>query len=296
MSRRKNPVNSIGKSIQYRVEWLGLKAVLMLFRLMPLDTASWLSGAIWRRVAPFNSRHKRALDNLHAAFPEKTRAECEAIARDMWENLGRVMAETLLLDRLVRDESRFTYDVEAARTAIDGGGSVIVSMHSGNWEVCALGGIHAGHQPAGVYQAMKNPLSDEEIHRLRAPLYPSGLFSKGHDTARRLLAIVRQGGMCAFLADLRDLRGIQVPFFGRPAHATSFPATIARANKVPLIVCRVVRCEGAQFRIEAKPVAYKITTDKSTDVAAATVAYHRQFEEWIREDPGQWMWILRKWV
>lgn len=282
--------------MQFRIEWLGLKAALTLLRLLPLDAASWLSGAIWRRVAPFTSRHRRALDNLKAAFPEKSEAEREAIARGMWENLGRVMAETLLLDRLIADKSRFIFDVEPARQAIDGGGSVIVSMHSGNWEVCALGGIHAGHAPAGVYQAMKNPLSDKEIHRLRTPLYPSGLFSKGHDTARRLLSLVRDGRMCAFLADLRDLRGIKVPFFGRPAYATSFPATIARGNKVPLIVCRVVRGKGAHFRIEARPVAYPVTEDKRADILAATEAYHRQFEDWIREDPSQWMWIIRKWA
>ncbi len=43
-------------------------------------------------VAPRNRRHQRALANLAIAFPEKTEAERDRIARAMWGNLGRVMA------------------------------------------------------------------------------------------------------------------------------------------------------------------------------------------------------------
>ncbi|MBA5776790.1 lauroyl acyltransferase [Stappia sp. F7233] len=284
------------KSLQYRLEWLALKSALGVIRLLPLDAASWLGGRIWRVVAPFNARHRRAVANLQAAFPEKSPQECDAIARDMWENLGRVMAETLQLDRLAADPSRFAFDIGPAERAFEGKGSIIVSMHSGNWEVCALGGLAAGRQPAGVYQALKNPLADELLKNLRAPIYPAGLFSKGHDTARRLMAIARGGGMVAFLADLRDVRGIRVPFFGREAHATPFPASLARGSSLPLIASRVVRLKGARFRIEARPVAYPVTGDRKADITAATALVHRQFEEWIRENPSQWMWIHRKWV
>ncbi|MXN64609.1 lauroyl acyltransferase [Stappia sp. GBMRC 2046] len=284
------------KIIRYRIEWLGLKTLLVLIRLMPIDAASAMMGWFWRHLAPFNHRHKRAIANLQAAFPEKSSSECEAIAGDMWENLGRVTAETIQLDRIVADRSRFTFDLEKARERIDGVGCVVVSMHSGNWEVTALGGIVAGHKPAGVYQATKNPYSDREIHELRQGLYPGGLFAKSHDTARRILSIVRNHGMISFLADLRDFRGPKVPFFGRPAYATAFPATIARGNKVPLIVTRVVREGGAKFRIEAKPLDYPITGDRKADVEETTAMIHRQFEDWIREYPSQWMWIHRKWV
>ena len=43
------------------------------------------------------------------AMPEKTPAEREAIALGMWGNLGRVMAETFLMDRLLKDPSRFEF-------------------------------------------------------------------------------------------------------------------------------------------------------------------------------------------
>ena len=58
----------------------------------------------------------------------------------------------------------------------------------------------------------------------RRDRYPRGLFAKGSDIPRKLMRIVRGGGSVAILADLRDRSGLAVPFFGRPAPSTIFPA------------------------------------------------------------------------
>ena len=68
-------------------------------------------------------------------------------------------------------------------------------------------------------------------------LEPGGLFAKGRaqgqsagmDTARMIGSYVRHGlknetAAIAFMADLYDGKGIAVPFFGRDAKSTPFPA------------------------------------------------------------------------
>ncbi|MEM7398484.1 MAG: lipid A biosynthesis acyltransferase, partial [Pseudomonadota bacterium] len=52
------------------------------------------------------TRHKRALANLERAFPEKSLEERERIAVAAWDNLGRVMVETMNIDRIIKDPSR----------------------------------------------------------------------------------------------------------------------------------------------------------------------------------------------
>jgi len=282
-------------TLQHRIEAALLKSGVALLRLLPPDTASAAMGKLWRWIAPLTRRHARALDNVAQAFPDMDRGEREALVRDMWENLGRIAAETLQLDRLVARPERFDYDVDDVRTAVGDGGAVVVGMHSGNWEVTALGGIAAGWEPVGVYQALKNPAADRLVHDLRARLYPGGLLAKGHQTARRLLTLARGGARTAMLADLRDRRGVMVPFFGRPASAGLYPAMIAIAADVPLIASRVVRLPDNRFRIEARVVAFERTGDRQVDAEAATRAFHALFESWIREYPAQWMWIMRKW-
>ncbi len=284
--------------LRYRIEWLGLKVAIALIRMFPLDAASWVCGKLWRLFAPFNGRHARALAHLEASFPDKNLQERQRIAFDMWENLGRVMAESLQLDRILAQPDRVEVDFShiAETVAAHKGNCVVVSMHHGNWELGGLGAGLAGMKPAGIYQALSNPLSDRLLQRYRKPLYPAGLYPKGHQTARRILSHVRAGGACTLMADLRDGRGVEVSFFGHSAYATPFPATLARATGAPIIAGRVTRLEGARFRIDAQVVECPVTTDRKADIQAATQNIHDLFEKWIREDPAQWMWIHRKWA
>ncbi|AQX28095.1 lipid A biosynthesis acyltransferase [Bartonella sp. JB15] len=57
---------------------------------------SWLA----KTFGPLVPRHKIALANLKAAYPEKTEQELCIIAIEMWENMGRLLAEYVFLDKI----------------------------------------------------------------------------------------------------------------------------------------------------------------------------------------------------
>ncbi|MCY1707457.1 lysophospholipid acyltransferase family protein [Pannonibacter sp. SL95] len=284
-------------AVAARLEWMALVSVVWLFRLVPVDAASAAMGWLWRVFAPFNARHKRALRHLEAAMPELTAHERQRIVRGMWDNLGRVAAETFQTDRLLHQRTRFEIDIDAVTEELFAakGGCVFVSLHSGNWELCVAPAVWQGVPITGVYQALKNPHSDAVLRGLREELYAGGLYSKGHQTARKLVSILRQGGAVAIMSDLRERRGLVVPFFGQQAYATPVPVSLARACNVPIIMGRTVRLDGVRFRIEGRGLILPRTDDKDADIQAGTEAVHAQFEAWIREYPEQWMWIHRKW-
>ena len=96
------------RDLRYRLEYVGLRFLIGLVRLAPIDLAGSISAKAWRLIAPLNRRHKRALLNLERAFPEKTLEERKRIALAAWENLGRVMVETMNIDRLLDDPAVFT--------------------------------------------------------------------------------------------------------------------------------------------------------------------------------------------
>ena len=284
--------------LRYACEYAVLRAVAGVMRALPLELASRFMGATWRLIAPLTKRHAHALENLALAFPDMAPEERERIARAMWANLGRVAAESFQLDRLYRDRHRYTLDVEDARNCAsqNSGACVLVSLHTGNWELVAQPAADVGLETAAVYQALKNPYADRYLAGLRHLFYPAGLYPKSHSTARKLVQHVRDGGAIAFLADQRDVRGVQVPFFGQPAWATPFPVMVARTYGVPLLVCRTIRREGVNFHIEAKTLDIPRDGDRHSDIQEGTARVHAQFERWIREYPEQWMWIHRKWA
>jgi Kdo2-lipid IVA lauroyltransferase/acyltransferase len=286
---------TFAKELRFRLEYAGFRVLQAAARALPLETASRWSGFWWRLIAPRLYRQERALDNLALAYPEMSLAERKKVAADMWENLGRTFAESFHLEKIVA-EGRVRFEPEERFDEIARSGPIVVcGLHLGNWEIIGSASKRIGARFTGVYQRLSNPYVDEETHKLRAFLYEGGLLPKTPVTARALLRTAQQGGYPALLADLRDDRGAEVPFFGHPARSNTFPALLARTTGLPLYVGAAFREPGVRFVVRAAQVPVPVTKDKAADAIAATAALQKQFEAFIREAPEQWMWAHRKW-
>ena len=294
--------------LQHRLEYLLLRAIVGTVRAMPLEMAASLSARLWRLIAPWQPRHRRALENLAIAFPEKSPRERQAIALAMWENLGRVMAETMQIDRLIKDRDRLEIVNKGLLDRYKNklGPAIGVSLHMGNWELAIWPLTMAGANPAAVYRNVKNPYVDRYLRHQRRDLYPGGLFGKGkvegsreegQKTARLIMDYVRKGGRLGLVCDLYDRQGLAVPFFGTPARSVAIPAMIARRVGARIWMARCVRVgKASRFRIEIKELKVPRTENASDDVTWVTAEMQKQFETWIREVPEQWMWSNRRWA
>lgn len=289
--------------VRYRLEYAGLRLLAALVRCMPLEAAVEMSAAAWMLIAPRLRRHTRALENLAIAYPEKTPEEREAIALAMWGNLGRVMAETMRIDLLIKQPERFDFVDKKVLDRYRGkmGPAVGVTLHMGNWELAIWPFTAAGHNPAAIFRMVKNPYVDAYLRKQRQELFPGGLFGKGQieenqRTARIMTDYVRQGGRLAIVSDLYDRQGIAVPFFGQPARSVMVPAMIARRVGARVWMGRCLRIGTAsRFRIELKELRVPRTANQADDIKAATAAMQAQFEAWVREAPEQFMWSNRRW-
>jgi Kdo2-lipid IVA lauroyltransferase/acyltransferase len=295
------------RDLRYRLEYLGLRFLIGMVRLVPIDLAASISAKAWRLLAPLNRRrHNRALANLARAFPDKTQEERERIARAMWGNLGRVMVETMNIDRILREPDRLhvTNGHVMARYKDKMGPVLIVTMHMGNWELGMWPIMRAGVRPAGVYRLVKNPYVDRYLRAQRQDLYPGGLFGsrrapgkeEGQKTARLIMDYVRQGGRLGFISDLYDAQGIEVPFFGYPAKSMPIAAMIARRVGARIWIGRCIRIGNrACFDVNVNELRIPRTSNQAEDIRSITAAIQRHFEIWIRETPEQFMWSNRRW-
>jgi len=280
--------------LRYRLEDLAFGLCQSCLGVLPLESASALSGFLWRRLGPLigNRRQARAIANLARAFPEMPAKQRAALVAAMWENLGRTFAETFRLaeiaasDRLSVELPPDFRDDTAAR--------VLCAAHQGNWEIAVLA-ISASAQPAGVYQRIKNPLVDARVKAIRSFLYPGGLYPKLPSTPRQLIRHAREGGTLAILADQRDMRGPRVDFFGQPTPSTPFPAMVARTLGLKLYAGEIVREPNVRFKVRLVEIPVPQTDDREADILAATAALQSAFERSIRRRPEQWMWSHRRW-
>ncbi|MGB0084350.1 MAG: lysophospholipid acyltransferase family protein [Rhodomicrobiaceae bacterium] len=293
-------------TVRHLVEYALLRGVIALVRLLPLDLAREWSAKIWLLLAPYGRRHQRALDNLAVAFPERTQQEREAIAMEMWGNLGRVMAETMLLDRILNKPDRIQLENPELLNRYAGkmGAAIVCSLHMGNWELAMWPLTRVGAKPAAVYRLVDNPYIDLYLRSQRTELYPGGLFARGkingvkmgHDTARMIASYVREGGRLGFLADRYENKGVKVPFFGKPAASNVVPVMLARRAGARLWAGRCIRVgKESRFKVRMREIKIPWTDDPTADIQAALTELHAQFEAWIKEHPEQWMWSNRRW-
>lgn len=302
------PSPAIDASVSHRVQYLGLRLAVALARVVPIRALTDIGAGLAWTAGPWLRQNRRALQNLAIAFPDKSAAEHRRIARAMWANMGRIFAETLVLDRLVADPTRITMtDSERWKVLLSTPGPTIgCTLHAGNWELATWPLTLFGREPAGVYKPLSNPLVDHWVAGARRHLYPGGLLGKsgndddakgGQRTARQIISVARKGHSVGFVCDHFDRRGTPIPFMGRHAKFTTAPAMIARHLDARLLVGRVVRLgKDSRFNIEYRALDVRKSGDKNADTLAMTTAVFAIFEEWIRDKPEQWMWWNTRWV
>jgi KDO2-lipid IV(A) lauroyltransferase len=302
------PTISRFTDLRFRLEYYALRIAIAAVRALPLETATAISAKTWSTLAPILNpkRHQRALDNLRIAFPDKPQAELEKIRHRHWQNLGRVMAETMQIDRIISDPSRITIKPRAMfdRYKSKLGSAVGISLHMGNWELAIWPLAMSGANPAAIYRSVTNPYVDAYLREQRKDLYPGGLFGRGkvgehgddRKTARIITDYVRKGGRLGMVCDLYDRTGIPVDFFGKPAKTQAIGAMIARrvGARIWLSRCRRIG-KSSRFEIELLELRVPRSANQSADIQWIMTEMQTKFEDWIREDPEQWMWSNRRW-
>ena len=268
-------------------------------RLLPLDPASWLGGAVAHTIGPWLSVSRRAADNLRRCFPEKDEAEITEILAEVWDNLGRVAGEYAHLDEFdvsgndPRVELVGLEHLEAVRD--DGAPGIFFSAHLANWEILSLGATAHGLPLTRIYREMNSPLAEKLLRRGVSPV-AGDLVPKGRVGAMALNRAMKADGHIALMVDQKLNEGIELPFFGRPAMTAPALASFALKYRCPVVPTRVERLGGARFRATIyPPMELPDSGDREADTRVLMTQVNQIVEDWVRERPGQWFWLHRRW-
>jgi KDO2-lipid IV(A) lauroyltransferase len=303
MPTRSGPPADTPRFADHLQAW-GAAVVFGAFRLLPIEWASAVGGALARRVGPFLGISKQARINLRRAFPGLGEREIDRILTGMWDNLGRVAAEYPHLReiRIFAPDGRVeTHGFEHMDNAVAGGRRMIVfSGHVANWEIGALAAVQYGetvtrpYRVTQIYRAPNNPLVNRMVKRFRGDR--GEYIPKGAPAARRAFSALYRGEHLTMLADQKLNEGIPVPFFGRPAMTATALALLALRFDCDVLPARVERLAGARFRLTVfPPLALPHSGNLDADVAALTAEVTAVLEAWIRRRPEEWLWVHRRW-
>ena len=288
------------KRLRYAVEGAFVSALFALFRLLPLPLASYMGGAVAGALGPMLPVHARARQNLARALPELSPGERQRALAEMWRNLGRVVGEYPHLRKFRayapggRIEVIGKEHLEAAKSLPNG--ALFFTGHIANWETSGLPLIQFGIPIAFVYRAPNNPYVDRLICRARGAGISENAIAKGASGAREMVRQIRKGGYTAMLVDQKMNDGIAVPFFGQDAMTAPALAQLAFKYDLPVWPVRTERLGGCRFRVTIYPeMKFARSDDAARDIVDAMTEVNKVLEGWIRERPGQWLWLHNRW-
>jgi KDO2-lipid IV(A) lauroyltransferase len=252
-------------------------------------------GWLARSIGPHLKVSGVARQNLRRVFPEMTDAAIMSTVVEVWDNLGRVVGEFPHLSEITahRLEIFGAEHVEAMRN--DGKPGILIAAHFGGWELSGPIAKHMGLPVHVVYRAANNPWV-ENLFRKGRGVAAESFIAKGSPGARKALKVLKEGGHLGMLVDQKMNDGISVPFMGRDAMTAPAVAHFALKFRCPVIPGRIERMPGVRFRVTFyPPIALPDSGNRDRDTREIMGEINDLVARWVRERPGQWLWLHRRW-
>jgi KDO2-lipid IV(A) lauroyltransferase len=292
------PRNHVSDYAQY----VALRLVSMMMHCWPVALNLRLAGAIGDALYYLDRRHRaRAEGNLRRSMPELPERVRRDLARRSMRQLIELFVEVLFTTRLVRVDT-FTRYFELGDFAPGlrlltqrKGGLIMLTGHYGNWEVLGYALATLGFPTTSVARPLDNPYINHWLLGVRERRGQRIIAKTGatDDVTKEL----ESGGVVGFIADQNaGPKGIFVDFFGRKASTYKSIGLLAMQYEVPVVIGYARRQGPFRFSIGVQDVIWPADWEKEQDpLRYVTQRYTKAIEDFVRADPGQYLWVHRRW-
>jgi len=290
------------RSIGHHLVWGAVLALRGMGAVLPLPLLRGCGALIGGMARHLGGRDmRRVRSHLRIAFPDLDSREIEALLRATMLHLGRTAAETLWLLRASPEDVNRLCEMRGQehlfRALEAGRGAVLITGHVGNWEL-----LNARLGTAGIPMTIAvRDVYDARIDRLATSLrsrFGSEVVHRGRGAGSSLFAALRRNRVNGLLIDqdIRDIPGIHVPFFGKPALTPLGAAQLALKAGCPVVPAFSHRREDGTHLAEVlPPLSPPRSEDPKEQIREITAAATAAIEAQIRRHPAQWVWMHRRW-
>ena len=235
--------------------------------------------------------HSRVIKHIKIAFPHLNKVEVNALAKKHWFVFGQIIGEMPHITKLIKLKRLETYGLEK----IKNGPAILVGAHIGNWEFLLRVADLAGRKAGYVFRPINNwILNKVQIYRNKEA--NADFYKKGRIAAIGMSKKLKNNQIIGLTNDQLLREGIKVPFFGIKTPTPQAAALMSIKFNVPIYMVRIQRLEGIRFKMTIEDqLKIKFSELNEENIYKITRAISKRIEEWIIEDPEQWLWAHRRW-
>ncbi len=301
--QKSSPDGEPTASLKDHLEYSAVRALLAVLGALPRSLARTvgvaLAGTLRLLLRNLNRYGHR---NLQIAFPELSVEQREDLLRQQYRSLGRLLAEFAQMPhytagRVTGEIMRYDGLDHYLAARAQGRGVLVLTGHFGAWELSSFVHSLLGYPMGMVIRRLDNPLVDRLVNRIRC-MHGNRILHKD-DFARGLLRSMHAGETVGILMDtnMTPPQGVFVPFFGQQACTASGLARVARKTGAAVLPGFLLWSDEENRYILhfGPPLTLHHTPDAEADALANTALFAQVTEKYVRQYPGQWLWLHRRW-
>lgn len=281
------------KKVRYFFEYILVKIWLWFVEMLPLEVASNLGAKLFQIIGMKLKVTRIARNNLKKTFPDYTAKKIEEIIYGVWDNFGRVAAETSILMKMPQVQFDKYIKIKGVENLAKYKDKPVLlcASHQANWEFIAKALVPYNIKVGGVFRKANNHLVNKIIDDIRH-LVDVNMIPKGRAGAKELLNAIKNNEQIVMLVDQKMNDGIKIPFLGRDAMTAPAIANLALKYNCPIIPLQAIRIKNSNFELIIHPELE--IENKSTHEIMLNI--NEQIGNWVKERPEQWFWLHRRWI
>jgi len=248
-----------------------------------------------------DKRHKNiALRNLARVFPEKPKHKRKKIAKKAFKQMGRTLLEipyVFSADKAALLDAVEIENIDILQSALaKNKGVFLLASHFSNWELMGLLPGLLGYQTSMIYRQLNQKSLDSYTLSSRSR-FGTHLYAR-NSGVRWLLRALKENHCIVSALDqhMGAGNGIRVPFLGHIASTSHLPAPFVQKG-TPMIGMALIR-QGGGFKFTLKfwdVPCPTLSDNKSQNEITIMTAACKSFDDVIKANPEQWLWMHRRW-
>jgi len=284
------------KSIKYFIQFIIILIMFLIFKIVGINLASYISGKIVSIIGPYFRSKNLIKSNILKALPNLSPNEVEIISKKMWNNYGRILAEYIFIKDFrisnLKNNIEIVGQEVLERIKQNNEPVIFVSGHFSNFELMAMQIEKSNIDLAAVYRPLNNKFLNFIMERIRKKYICKNQVKKGISGTKQLLSFFKNKTSIALMIDQRVSEGIKSNFFQHKSFTTTIPAQFVKKFKCKVVPIYIERVKDINFRLTInEPLEFP----NNSNIETITQELNLLLEKMILINPDQWIWSHNKW-
>lgn len=264
-----------------------------------LTPYKWIRSLL-KKILPLvihknSKKYKLILKNLEIAFPNLSSEERNSIAEKNIIHFAEVITESLYIPKTINSSLKINY-VGVEHIQKFGLEKVIFSAsHLGSVFMYPVAIYKFGVKNIDVLSNFpKNPAVRWAFKKIYERFLNRFVW-KDEKSGFQMNRSLASGNKLLIFNDQKQINGIQLPFFDAPALFGTSTVRLAYIHGCPIIPMKTVRTGELSYSVEFHtPIFIIKELPKDEAEKYITMRINKIYEEWIKENPEQYIWDVKR--